>query len=168
MDQMLGLKFAYNSLDSLSGYLIMTFYLQDRGYDPRNYFDWVKTGSHARSIDELLNGNVDGACIDYLVWRKMVEERKEILERLKIIDKLGPNPIQPLLLNIKKMSVLEVESIKNAFYNICENEELNRSLFKGYGFDRMIELCYRDDYLELDERINNYKKFIGELEMNGE
>jgi len=157
---MIGLNFAYNSKDSLSGYLIMMFYLQDMGKNAHLYFNWIKSGSHAMSVEWLLSGVVDGACIDYLVWRTLSQKRPEMLEKLEIIERLGPNPIQPLILNVTKMENTVRESIKEAFKNFCNDRDLNMKLFKEHGFVRFIALNYEDDYLELDERIDKFKKEI--------
>jgi len=136
----------------------MMFYLQDLGKNAHIYFNWMKSGSHALSIEWLLNGVVEGACIDYLVWRRLIEKRPELLEKLVIIERLGPNPIQPLILNVKKMDVKVREQVKVAFRIFCNDEELNNKLFKKHGFERFIALSYEDDYLELGERIERYKQ----------
>jgi len=164
---MAGFNFAYNSEDSLSGYFIMMFYLQDRGKNAHDYFHWMRSGAHATSVDWLLNGVVDGACIDYLVWRNLIKGRPEILERLEIIDRLGPNPIQPLILNVKKLDERGGlrEVLKEAFWKFCEDEELNWRLFKEYGFERFVALNYEDDYLRMGERIEKFKKESGEVEV---
>jgi len=158
VEQMRGLRFAYNSEDSLSGYLVMVFYLQDKAKNPKTYFNWVHSGSHSKSIDLLLSGEVDGACVDYLVWRKILSKRPDILDKLMIIDKLGPNPIQPLILNIKKMTESERDIVREAYFRFCKEDELNGSLIKQYGFEKFISVTYEEDYSELDERIKIYKK----------
>jgi len=158
---MAGINFAFNDKDSLSGYLIMLIYLQDNGKNARRYFNWMKSGAHSMSVQWLLNGLVDGACVDYLVWRNLIRDRPEILERLEIIERIGPYPIQPLILNVKKMDLMGThlrDVVKEAFRVFCNNDELNLRLFKKDGFERFIALNYEDDYLKLGERIEMLKK----------
>lgn len=52
---------------------------------------WEQTGSHARSVDAVRSGAAEVAAIDANVWRGLDREG------LRVLETLGPFPIQPIV-----------------------------------------------------------------------
>lgn len=92
-----GRVWAYNDLDSHSGYNVTRHRLVSMG-ETRGFFGRVvEAGSHQRSIQMVCNGEIDAAAIDSLVLDVELRDRPALRERLKVIDVLGPAGIQPVV-----------------------------------------------------------------------
>jgi len=92
-----GAVWGFNDECSLSGYFSTLQELARLGAD-RSFFEhWVRTGSHAASIEATLAGAVDGAAIDSIAFALMLRERPELRGRLRVLASFGPFPIQPVV-----------------------------------------------------------------------
>ncbi|MEO6124922.1 MAG: PhnD/SsuA/transferrin family substrate-binding protein [Ilumatobacteraceae bacterium] len=89
---------AFNSTDSLSGYVSMISLL------PAGQSAWagptLETGGHLLSIDAVRDGCADIASIDALAWTYTQREAPETLQGLVIIDRGPLVPHLPLITNI--------------------------------------------------------------------
>ena len=47
----------------------------------------------------ILGRRVDGAAIDSTVLEWIVDERREIAEKIRVIETIGPSPIPPLVMS---------------------------------------------------------------------
>jgi phosphonate transport system substrate-binding protein len=92
-----GRSWAYNDLDSHSGYNVTRHRLVRMG-ETRGYFGRVvEAGSHQRSIRMVCSGEVDAAAIDSQVLAIELRDHPTLREKLKVIDTLGPAGIQPVV-----------------------------------------------------------------------
>jgi phosphonate transport system substrate-binding protein len=92
-----GCSWAYNDLDSHSGYNVTRHRLVSMG-ETRGYFGQVvEGGSHQRSIRMVCNGEVDAAAIDSQVLAVELRDYPALRPRLRVIDALGPAGIQPVV-----------------------------------------------------------------------
>jgi phosphonate transport system substrate-binding protein len=92
-----GCRWAYNDLDSHSGYNITRYRLLRMG-ETRGYFgEVVAAGWHQRSIEMVRSGEVDASAIDSQVLAVALRDRPELAEELEVIDTLGPSTIQPVV-----------------------------------------------------------------------
>jgi phosphonate transport system substrate-binding protein len=55
------------------------------------------SGSHEASIAMLLAGDADVCAVDSVVWRRMSRARPGLADRLRVVESLGPFPIQPVI-----------------------------------------------------------------------
>jgi phosphonate transport system substrate-binding protein len=55
------------------------------------------SGSHEVSIAMLLADKADVCAVDSVVWRRLSSARPELTERLRVVESLGPFPIQPVI-----------------------------------------------------------------------
>jgi phosphonate transport system substrate-binding protein len=65
------------------------------GETPRFFSRVVEAGSHQRSIRLVADGEVDASAIDSQVLAVELREHPELEQRLRVIESLGPSPIQP-------------------------------------------------------------------------
>jgi phosphonate transport system substrate-binding protein len=92
-----GRSWAYNEVYSQSGYGITCYHLAHRG-ETRGYFGQViEAGRHDRAIAMVAGGDVDAAAIDSHVLQTFLRLRPDLTATLRVIDSLGPSPIQPVL-----------------------------------------------------------------------
>ena len=92
-----GRVWAYNDLDSHSGYNVTRHRLVSMGETSGFFGRVVEAGSHQRSIQMVRNGEIDAAAIDSLVLAVELRDRPALREQLKVIDTLGPAGIQPIV-----------------------------------------------------------------------
>jgi len=84
-----GATWGYNDRASLSGY---------RSLDGRvDLARSVHTGSHLRSLELLEGGQIEAAAIDSVVLALRRRDDPTIDERLRVVERLGPYPIQPVV-----------------------------------------------------------------------
>ena len=57
----------------------------------------LEAGFHERAIHMVSSGEVDAAAIDSHVLSVMMRDHPVLARRLRIIDTLGPSPIQPVV-----------------------------------------------------------------------
>lgn len=92
-----GRSWAYNDLDSHSGYGVTLYRLAQLGAG-RGYFGRVvEAGFHQQAIRMVAAGEIDAAAIDSQVLAIERRDHPELAARLKIIDALGPSTIQPVV-----------------------------------------------------------------------
>lgn len=91
-----GRRVAYNDDVSLSGYHSLRLALVAGGIGIGEV-DLVRSGSHLRSLEMLVDGEVDAAAIDSNVWRRRRRETPRLVDELRPIAALGPHPVQPVV-----------------------------------------------------------------------
>ena len=96
LDELVGARVAYNDDVSLSGFHSLRLAMLDRDVEV-DRVDFVRSGSHLRSLELLVAGEVDAAAIDSNVWRRRRREAPVLERRLCTIAELGPHPVQPLV-----------------------------------------------------------------------
>ena len=91
-----GCLWAYTDLQALTGYYGVLRKLEEMKVE--HFFSGnLGSGSHTKSIDWLLEGEVDMAAIDSNVLRVQMKERPELKAELKVVESLGPFPVQPVV-----------------------------------------------------------------------
>lgn len=93
-----GRTWAYNEPLSQSGYGITRYHLASLGETGGFFSDVVAAGSHARAIGMVARGAVDGSAIDSQVLEMAFVADPALRDRIQVIDRLGPSPIQPVTL----------------------------------------------------------------------
>ena len=96
-DDLGGCVWAYNERASHSGCNLVCYSLLERSKS-RDYFGkTVKSGSHLRSVEMVLEGEADAAAIDSHL-SDILRSRDELLAaRLRVVDVLGPSSIPPVV-----------------------------------------------------------------------
>jgi len=105
LNDLRGARWAYNEPSSWSGYWVVLATVGDWSY----FGEVVAAGFHARALRMVVSGEVDGAAIDCHVLAVELRDHPELGERLRIIDSLGPSPIQPVLVRSTLSPKLKVE-----------------------------------------------------------
>ena len=92
-----GRSWAYNDLDSHSGYNVTRHRLVEMGEISGYFGRVVEGGSHQRSIRMVCNGEVDAAAIDSQVLAVELRDHPALKNQLRVIDTLGPAGIQSVV-----------------------------------------------------------------------
>lgn len=92
-----GRSWAFNEPYSQSGYGITRHRLLELG-ETRGYFSRVvEAGWHEEAIRLVMEGEVEASAIDSHVLAVVLRQHPEWVERLRLIESLGPSPIQPVV-----------------------------------------------------------------------
>ena len=91
-----GRRIACNDLVSLSGHFALRHAIERSGTSPDDFAELVFTGGHHRSLDALIDGEVDAAVIDSVVRTGRARHDAEAAS-LRLLERLGPWPTQPLV-----------------------------------------------------------------------
>ncbi|MGH2731363.1 MAG: phosphate/phosphite/phosphonate ABC transporter substrate-binding protein [Actinomycetota bacterium] len=86
---------AYNDPCSLSGYYALLERFADEGATEPPPLRC--SGSHRASIDMVLGGQVEAASIDANVLALVMRSAPDLTERLRMVECLGPYPVQPVV-----------------------------------------------------------------------
>jgi phosphonate transport system substrate-binding protein len=96
-DDLQGCVWAYNQRTSHSGCNLVCYSLLERGKSPHYFGKTVETGSHRRSVQLVLEGQVDGTAVDSHMLDVFLSQHSDIATKLRIIDMLGPSSIPPVV-----------------------------------------------------------------------
>jgi len=98
-DDLAGRRIACNDAVSLSGHHALRLEINRRGADPDAFAELIFTGGHQRSLDMITDGAIEAAVIDSVVRFTRARVDPAVAD-LKIIEHLGPWPVQPLVARI--------------------------------------------------------------------
>ena len=92
-----GRAWAYNDLDSHSGYNVVRYQLAQMGETLRFFGRVVEAGWHQQAIRLVATRAVDAAAIDSQVLAIELRDNPELAAQLRVIESLGPSTIQPVV-----------------------------------------------------------------------
>lgn len=105
-------RFAYNSDDSLSGYLALRSAAKAAGI-PFRKGDWVETGGHRASIRAVAEGVASVAAIDAVCWSLALRFEREATAKLRVLAVTRLRPGLPLITAVERTDS-EVHAIQVA------------------------------------------------------
>lgn len=80
-----GKTFAFGSVSSTSGHLMPRHFLQAAGIDPeRDFKKFGFSGAHDATAAWVAAGRVDAGAINFLVWRKLVNNNKIDIKKTRV------------------------------------------------------------------------------------
>lgn len=142
-EQLAGRRFAFNDKSSLSGYFSLWKRVADAGWDGSFFGSWYDSGSHKSSIEAILEDEVDTAAIDANVMERWRASYPELVSRIRVLETLGPFPIQPVVLRAELADSL-LEPIARALHS------LPSAHLSGTGVQRFVPIDPRAYDEELD------------------
>lgn len=121
-EQLRGATWAYNERRSHSGYWLTRYNLALRGLNGDFFGHAVGAGSHQRSLQMILAGEVDAAAIDSTVLELVLEGQPDLAERIRVLERWGPSPIPPWLVHRRTPPPLR-EALRRLFLGLHDDEE---------------------------------------------
>jgi ABC-type phosphate/phosphonate transport system substrate-binding protein len=98
-DDIGGCVWAYNERASHSGCNLVCYSLLEQGKPPGYFGKTVKSGSHLKSLEMVLEGEADAAAIDSHLSDMLQARDKGLAGRLRVVDVLGPSSIPPVVVS---------------------------------------------------------------------
>lgn len=96
MKDVAGLRLAYNSANSQSGYAALAYHLRQNGPSPNPFAESHCTGSHRASIISVAERQTDLAAIDAVTW-KIARRHERATENLRVLAVTEPTPGLPFI-----------------------------------------------------------------------
>lgn len=126
-----GQRFVYNEETSNSGYNMPRARLIEMN-ETKGFFGIIeRSGSHEESIRMVAEGKADASAIDSLVFDYARLTRQPYIEKVKIIDKLGPASIPPVVYS-SKLSPELVKRIQSALLDMDKDAAGQAILKRAY------------------------------------
>jgi phosphonate transport system substrate-binding protein len=92
-----GCVWSYNEHGSHSGYNVTRYRLAQLGEATGYFGRLVKAGAHQNSIRLVCRGEVTASAIDSQVLAIELRDQPDLAAQVRVIDVLGPSPIQPVV-----------------------------------------------------------------------
>lgn len=147
--------FAFTDPDSTSGSISPTYHILQNGYNINTFFkNLIYTYDHGESIEAVLNGFVDGASIDSLVFTQYAQKYPTQIKRLKIAEKLGPYTISPIVVR-QNLDEKTFNMLQNIFINM-DKTKVGKEILKHLNIDRF-EKPSNQTYDKIYEMLNYIK-----------
>ncbi len=148
LDDLRGCAWAYNQLESHSGWNIVYYSLLKRGQTPAFFGQLIETGSHQRSIAHVLSGQADATAIDSQVLDVFLAHNPTEAAALRAIDMLGPSSIPPVVI-AKSVDQTLKRTIQEVLLSMHEDPLAANALRSG-AIERFVQV--RDeDYQDIRE-----------------
>lgn len=90
-----GASWAYNEPGSQSGYNVVRYHLATLGETEGYFGQIVEAGAHQRSLQLILDGEIDASAIDSTVLEMEFERKPAMRSAVRVVETLGPSPIPP-------------------------------------------------------------------------
>ncbi len=132
-----GMRIGCNDPVSLSGHHALRIALVERGHDADTFAELVFTGGHQRSLELLAAGELDAAVVDSVV-RRVRAASDPVVADLRVIDRLGPWPVQPLVASTA-VGPEEVRRIRDRLLAANDDPRLQQELRRA-GLRRFVSV----------------------------
>jgi len=144
--------FAFTDPGSNSGAIAPTYELLQNGLVPKKYFKKIiYTYKHGESIQAVLDQFVDGASVDSLVYDQFIKRYPNEARNLKVVEKLGPFPMSPIVANNNLDSRI-FTNIQMIFTNMHKDQE-GHNILNKLSLDKL-NLPHDKDYSEIEKTMN--------------
>ena len=133
-----GKIYAFTDPGSNSGAIAPTYFLLKKGYKVNTFFrNLVYTYDHGESIKAVIDGFVDGASVDSLVYAQYIKKHPSAAKKLRIVQKLGPFTISPIVIryNINKK---EFKKLQDLFLNMNKTK-IGKEILNHLNIERFIK-----------------------------
>ena len=123
-----GHSFAFSDPLSFTGHYYPLWVLIEEGFDPRTFFSRTTfTHGHDASIHAVMDGTVDAAAVDSLVYDFELEAHPVVGDHLRVIHASEPMPICPVVAP-RSIDAALLDALRRAFLDMNESPEGRRIL----------------------------------------
>ncbi len=124
IEDLQGKSFAFTDPLSYSGHMAVLQLLKEKDTRPEKYFGrYIYTYSHDKSIWAVANKAAEAASIDSMIIQYGKVNNKELLDKIRVIKTVGPNPTGPVVVR-EKMNHDQKEQLRQVFLNMHKNLQM--------------------------------------------
>ncbi|HYG57204.1 MAG TPA: phosphate/phosphite/phosphonate ABC transporter substrate-binding protein [Symbiobacteriaceae bacterium] len=143
LEDLRGKRFAFTDPLSASGRIYPLTLLKQQGLDPGTFFSMsTYTYSHDNSIKALVQGVVDGAAVDSLVYDQWAARNPELARKVKIIARSEAMPSPPIVASSRLDSSTR-EAFRQALLTMHQDPE-GKLILAEMGIDQFAQLSDAD------------------------
>lgn len=151
--------FAMSDPDSNSGSLLPFYKILKEGYHKDSFFKKViYTYDHGESIEAVLNGFVDGASVDSMVYFAYINKHPNSKNNLKIVKDFNNYPIPPFIIR-NTLDIKIKEKLLNTLLSMHKDTE-GKKILNAMSIDRF-EIPKNISYDKIKEVKNYIQNFRG-------
>lgn len=136
-DDLRGRRWAYNEPYSHSGYIVVLHHLAGQRRPEEFLVDQVESGFHDESLRMVLDGRADWSAIDTQVLEIWLRQDPSIRKRLRVVGRLGPSTIQPVVISSRRLCRRDRETLRGGVTTV-HRDPLVREVLAGAGIDRFV------------------------------
>ena len=130
-----GKIFAFTDPESNSGATAPWYYMLTHNADPKTFFrSFIYTYEHGESIKAVLDGFVDGASVDSIVYTRFGMKYPEPIKKLKIVQILGPYTNSPIVVR-NNLPERQFKALQEAFVKM-HLDAYGKSILEKLSLDR--------------------------------
>ena len=129
-DDLSGCVWAYNELTSHSGWNLVYYSLLQQGRTPGYFGRTIKSASHLKSLQMVLDGEADATAIDSHVLDVLLQQHPRLDAKLRVIETLGPSAIPPVVV-AKRLDESLKYRIQAALLQMHNNRSASDELQRG-------------------------------------
>ncbi len=127
--------FAFTDPDSNSGSIAPKYYLLNKKFDIKTFFkSYIYTYEHGESIKAVIDGFVDGASVDSIVYSRFEQKYPDKIKTIKVIQILGPFTNSPIVVR-NDLSKEKFLALQNSFINM-HLDTYGKTILKKLSLDR--------------------------------
>ena len=159
LEDLKGKIFAFADIESNTGFLALRFELAKLKTNPNKFFKkHIFTYSHDNSIKAVAQGLVDGAVVDCLIWEYLNKRNNRFTSKTKIIKKLGPFGIPPVVVH-PLLSSDTKKKFKEILFNMHEDKK-GKLILRKLGIDKfsVIDDASYNSIREMKKQVDLYSE----------
>lgn len=135
-----GRTFAFTDPLSNTGKLSTTHLLWQQDETPEDYFsETIYTFSHDNSIRAVVDGFVDGASVDSLVYDYLLQREPELADRIRVINRSVPYGIPPIVVPLTADTIFK-EQARKAIQTMHQDVK-GREILNNLGIERFVPVA---------------------------
>lgn len=140
-----GQRFAFNGVDSQSGFNAVKMYLAQHSLSTPFFGRNIPSGQHIGSIAMVSRGEADICAVDCVTYSLLQIHQPHLLEKVRVLDTTALTPGLPFITSRQTPDEI-VSAIYDAISNVCEMPAIRREhsglLIKGIcniPYDRYVQ-----------------------------
>lgn len=153
-DDLAGRRIGCNDSVSLSGHHSLRFAMHDRGLDHDTFADLVFTGGHHTSLDMLVARDIDAAVTDSVVRTARARIDPTVAD-LRVIERLGPWPVQPLVAR-STLDAVEIDTVRRRILEASDRPEIKAEL-EAAALSHLVEVG-PDHYADVEAAMKRLRR----------
>jgi phosphonate transport system substrate-binding protein len=143
--------FAFTDPESNSGAIAPIHFLYANGTSPKEIFSsFIYTYEHGESIKAVIDGFVDGASVDSIVFTRFSEKYPDKIQNIKIIQILGPFTNSPIVTR-SSLPDKDFNALQKAFLNM-HKDPYGKSILEKLSLDRF-DIPSNQDYTSVSDML---------------
>ncbi|CAD5120882.1 DgyrCDS9433 [Dimorphilus gyrociliatus] len=148
LEDLKGCKYAYNTQDSVSGYILPLLELKKKGYNSSFFSNMLESGSHLNSIKMVREQRVECASVDSNALKFYLKSYPHAHDDFIAISSLGPLPVQPIVVRSSLPTEIK-EELADALLSLPTLPNYSK-LFAEYGIRKFTKVDDEDYQAEMD------------------